>query len=73
LSEVVSDLIDLRSPAYGAYRLNLGEHGAHLPGEFSEVVGTVVAFGDPVLIAQPAVGSWDPTLRLWSKTAGSPA
>ncbi|HEY0475651.1 MAG TPA: nucleotidyl transferase AbiEii/AbiGii toxin family protein [Kribbella sp.] len=73
LSEVVSDLIDLRSPAYGAYRLNLGEHGLHLPGEFSEVVRTVVAFGDPVLIEQPAVGSWDPTLRLWSKMAGSPA
>jgi hypothetical protein len=71
LSEVVSNLVGLRSGAYVAYRLNLGQHGAHLPGEFSEVVETVVAFSDPVLVEWPAVGSWDPTLRVWSKGARS--
>jgi hypothetical protein len=75
LSEVVSNLVDLRSGAYGAYRLNLGDHGAHLPGDFGEVVETVVAFGDPVLIGQPQLGSWDPARLLWSKiptVPGSP-
>jgi hypothetical protein len=49
LTEVTSELVALRSGAYGAYRAGLGMSGNDLPEDFADLVRAVAAFGDRVL------------------------
>ncbi|TDU88921.1 nucleotidyltransferase AbiEii toxin of type IV toxin-antitoxin system [Kribbella voronezhensis] len=65
LSEVVTGIVALRSPAYAAYRRNLGQEGDHLPQHFEELMHAVVTFGDGLLREAPAETRWDPVERRW--------
>ena len=66
LSEAVSNIADLRSSTYSAYRRNLGADGAHLPGRFADVVSAITEFADPLVVEGDTARSWDPRLRSWS-------
>jgi hypothetical protein len=66
LSSAVGNLVELRAGTYLAYRRGLGRDGDHLPSGLDEVLATVIAFGDPLMVDDPAAGDWDPELRNWT-------
>lgn len=55
----------LRESTYSAFRSGLGEAGAGLPKQFSEVVAGVAAFVDPVLDGIDQEAAWNPAVREW--------
>jgi hypothetical protein len=71
LSEVIGNLVDLRSATYLAYRRSLGRDGEHLPPRFGDLVAAVVAFADPLVNADPAAGAWDLNLGSWMRRTGA--
>jgi len=64
LSDVVGNLVLLRSRAYTAYRSSLGQYGEHLPEEFAEVVAATISFADPLITDQPK--RWVARERRWT-------
>jgi hypothetical protein len=66
LSSAVGNLVELRAGTYLAYRRGLGRDGEQLPSGLDEVLATVIAFGDPLMVDDPAAGDWDPELRSWT-------
>ena len=66
LSSAIGDIARVRGPGYVAYRRRLGVDAKQLPQDFTEVVGGVITFADPVLTPTMASGSrWHASTRCW--------
>ncbi|WP_116950278.1 nucleotidyl transferase AbiEii/AbiGii toxin family protein [Jiangella endophytica] len=68
LSATVDDLVEQRRTTYTAYRTSLRADGTHLPGDFGELVGEVIAFADP-LVAENQQLTWSAGTRRWDHHA----
>jgi hypothetical protein len=64
LSESLGNFADLRNQTFEAYRVRLGDVGAHLPADLRALVEAVTAFADP-LTADAGEATWQPTERHW--------
>lgn len=63
LSAAITDLAERRQSSYAAWRRRQGPSSAGYPDLFTDVVGLVIAFADPLLAD-------DTTARRWNSSAG---
>ncbi|MEQ4210024.1 nucleotidyl transferase AbiEii/AbiGii toxin family protein [Actinopolymorpha sp. B9G3] len=65
LGEAIGGLIEIRRPAYAAFRRQLGVDGDPLPSSFDRLVRDVALYADPILDLTAAGGTWRADRRAW--------
>lgn len=65
LGEAIGGLIEIRRPAYTAFRRQLGVDGDPLPSSFDRLVRDVALYADPILDLTAAGGTWRADRRAW--------
>ncbi|WP_330320714.1 nucleotidyl transferase AbiEii/AbiGii toxin family protein [Streptomyces clavifer] len=66
LSAAITDLAERRQSSYTAWRRRQGSSSAGYPNLFTDVVGLVIAFADPLLADTAATRSWNSSASTWT-------
>ncbi|MGW8883550.1 nucleotidyl transferase AbiEii/AbiGii toxin family protein [Streptomyces sp. NPDC055749] len=66
LSAAITDLAVRRQSSYAAWRRRQGPSSAGYPNLFTDVVGLVIAFADPLLAGTAATRSWNSSANTWT-------
>jgi len=66
LTGILTDLADRRQNSYAAWRRRQGPAADAYPKRFTDVVGQVTAFADPLLTGAAATRTWNAETRTWS-------
>ncbi|MFE4794032.1 nucleotidyl transferase AbiEii/AbiGii toxin family protein [Streptomyces sp. NPDC056708] len=66
LSAAITDLAERRQSSYAAWRRRQGPSSADYPNLFTDVVGLVIAFADPLLAGTTATRSWNSSASTWT-------
>lgn len=66
LSTAITDLAERRQSSYAAWRRRQGSSSAGYPNLFTDVVGLVIAFADPLLAGTAATRSWNSSASTWT-------
>ena len=66
LSAAITDLAERRQSSYTAWRRRQGSSSAGYPNLFTDVVGLVIAFADPLLAGTAATRSWNSSASTWT-------
>ncbi|MEV3927902.1 MULTISPECIES: nucleotidyl transferase AbiEii/AbiGii toxin family protein [unclassified Streptomyces] len=66
LSAAITDLAERRQSSYAAWRRRQGPSSAGYPNLFTDVVGLVIAFADPLLAGTAATRSWNSSASTWT-------
>ncbi|AWL40711.1 MULTISPECIES: nucleotidyl transferase AbiEii/AbiGii toxin family protein [unclassified Streptomyces] len=65
LSATITDLAERRQSSYAAWRRRQGPSSAGYPNLFTDVVGLVVTFADPLLAGTAATRRWNSSDSTW--------
>ncbi|MEV1026181.1 nucleotidyl transferase AbiEii/AbiGii toxin family protein [Streptomyces sp. NPDC050264] len=65
LSAAITDLAERRQSSYAAWRRRQGPSSAGYPNLFTDVVGVVVAFADPLLAGAADTRVWSSSASTW--------
>ncbi|MET9806764.1 nucleotidyl transferase AbiEii/AbiGii toxin family protein [Streptomyces halstedii] len=66
LSATITDLAERRQSSYAAWRRRQGPSSAGYPNLFTDVVGLVVTFADPLLAGAAATRRWNSSDSTWT-------
>ncbi|WP_326652734.1 MULTISPECIES: nucleotidyl transferase AbiEii/AbiGii toxin family protein [unclassified Streptomyces] len=66
LSAAITDLAERRQSSYAAWRRRQGPSSTGYPNLFTDVVGLVIAFADPLLAGIAATRSWNSSASTWT-------